>query len=153
MKQNRLLREEIRGRQDRSGPGAQGERGFVFRDEIVASQKFEFLGMVLDGTPGRLRHTARRCWRQWYALAKVWQRRRATGDALRVLGRHLCHHFGLFPPALSVLEEIFSWLLQHLGRMAPLTHSFRFELPVARALLFVMGSNFWRDLGENRILP
>ena len=81
-------------------------KGFVLRDEIVPSQNFEFLGVVLDGTSGRLRHTARRCWRLWYALTKVLQVRRAIGDAPRVLEEHVCRHFGLFPPALSVLEEI-----------------------------------------------
>ena len=40
-------------------------KGFVARDEIVASQNFEFFGMVIDGTSGRLRHTGRHCWRVW----------------------------------------------------------------------------------------
>ena len=35
-----------------------GSKGFVLRDEMVASQNFEFLGMVPDETSGRLRHTA-----------------------------------------------------------------------------------------------
>ena len=121
---------------------------FVLSDETVASQNFEFLGVVLDGTPGRLRHTAWRCWRLLCALTKVMQMRRATGDALRALGRHLCRHFGLVPPALSVLEEIFPWSPQQLGRVASLTYSLLIEQRVALALLFVMGSNFWRDLGE-----
>ena len=55
------------------------------------------------------------------------------------VGSHHCHHLGLFPPALSLLEEIFPWSLQHVGRI---------ELRVAPCLLFVTGSNLWRDLGE-----
>ena len=62
-------------------------KGFVLRDEAVASQNFEFLGMVLNGASGR-RHTARRCWCLWYAHSE----RCCKCD---------------FPPALSVLEEIF----------------------------------------------
>ena len=49
--------------------------------EVVASQNFQFLGMVLDGTSGRLRHTVCRCWRLWCALTEVLQMRRVTGDA------------------------------------------------------------------------
>ena len=109
---------------------------FVLRDEIVANRNLEFLGMVLDGASGRLRHTHRRCWRLWYVV-----------NALRVLEGHLCDHFGVFPPALSVPEEIFPWSLEHLGRMAPLNHGLLVELCVARALLFEKGSNLWRDLG------
>ena len=32
------------------------------RDEIVTGQNFKFLGIMLDGISGRLRHTGRRCW-------------------------------------------------------------------------------------------
>ena len=65
-----------------------------------------------------------------------------------LLGRHLCHHFSLFPPALSVFEEIFPWSLQHLGRMTLLTHSLLIALSLARALLFEKGSNLWGGLGK-----
>ena len=98
-------------------------KGFVLPDEIVANQHFEFLGTVLNGTSGRLRCTARQCWRLWYALTEVLQIRLATGDALRVLGG------GGLPGA-------------------PLTHTLLFELRLSRALLIVTGSNFWRDLRE-----
>ena len=91
-------------------------KGFVLRDEVVACQNFEGLGTALDATSGRLRHTACRCWRLWCALTKELPIRRATGDALRVLGRDICHHFGFFPPALSELEEIFPWSLQRMAR-------------------------------------
>ena len=74
----------------------------ILEDEIVASRNFEYLGMVLDGPSGCLRHTSRRCWRLWSALTKG---------------------VGLFPQALSVLEEIFPWSPQ-----ASLTHNLHIEL-------------------------
>ena len=60
-------------------------KGFVPRDEVVGSQNLEFLGVVLDGTWGRWRHTGPPLL-AWYALVKVLQMRCTTGVALRVLG-------------------------------------------------------------------
>ena len=83
----------VRGQMQTSSrsPASQvtGFSPLLSRDETVASQNFESLGMVHDGTSGRLRHSGRRIWRLWHALTKVLQMRRASGDALRVLGASL----------------------------------------------------------------
>ena len=63
--------------------------------------------MALGGEAGALRHTARQSWLLWFALTQVLQMGRATSDVLRVLSEHVCHHTGLFPPALAALDEIF----------------------------------------------
>ena len=124
------------------------KKGFVLRDEICATTRFEFLGMVLDGDRGVLHHTPRRTWRLWMALTRVLQMGKCTGDALRVLAGHLCHHFGLLPPALSILEDIFPWALSNLGRMAKLTPTLAGELRACRALLFVVEVNLRREFGH-----
>ena len=64
----------------------------------------------------------------------------------------LCHHFGLLPPALSVLEEIFPWSLQHLGRVGPLTHSLLMEFRVARTLLLRDREQPLARSGRNSVL-
>ena len=38
-------------------------KGFTLRDRKSGETTFEFLGLVLDGVHGILRHTAKRCWR------------------------------------------------------------------------------------------
>ena len=80
-------------------------------------------------------NTARRCWRQRYALTKILRMRRATGDALR---------FGdtSVTPAQSVLEEFL---------MAQLTHGLVTEECVLRTVLFLKGSNFAVS-GRNSVL-
>ena len=108
----------------------------VLHVEIVFSRNFEFLGMVRDGTSGRLRDTARGA-----GACGVHSFRCCRCDSPLAMP-------SACSPALSVLEEIFPWSLEHLGHAVPLIHSFFGELRVARALLFVFGSNFWRDVIE-----
>ena len=76
---------------------------------------------------------------------------RAIGEALRVLGGLLCKNVGLFSPALSVLERSFRG--GALGRVVPLPRSVLVELRVARALLFITGSNFWRNFAKQCSAP
>ena len=78
--------------------------------------------------------------------------RRASGDALRVLGGHVCHHFGPVPTALPVQEEIFPWSLQHLGRMASLTHSLLFEIRVEAGLVLHDREQPLARSGRNSVL-
>ena len=95
---------------------------------------FEFLGLVLDGPRRRLRHTQRRCWRLWAALGRVLVLGRFSGDAMRVLCGHLCHHFGLRPPLLSILQSVYVFSRQHLGTVSDLPAGVWDELWVAVSL-------------------
>ena len=48
------------------------DRDFALRDRVVREPVFEFVGVVLDGRVGRLRHKPRRSWRlllAWWWLA------------------------------------------------------------------------------------
>lgn len=66
-------------------------KGFVVRDRVAGEARFEFLGMVLDGQVGILKHKPRRTWRLWLALTALLGRRRSSGDAMCVVLGHMCH--------------------------------------------------------------
>ena len=114
------------------------ERGLVLRDYVEADREFEFLGMVLDGCRNRLRHAARRSWRLWLALGHVLRLDRCSGDGLRVLLGHLCHHFGLRPTGLSCMQDVYRFAYENLGTVKALPRAVWDELWICRSLvLFV----------------
>lgn len=92
-------------------------QGVVLRDEAQAAETFEFLGMELSGRDGHLRHTRRRIWRLWFAMTCVLDVKFLSGEGARVPCGHLCHHFGLFTPGLSVLQATFRFAREAVGML------------------------------------
>jgi hypothetical protein len=95
------------------------DKGFVLRDRKEGETTFEFLGFVLDGERGVLRHTAKRCWRLWFAIGRLLHSNRSSGQAMCVIAGPLCHHFGLRCGALSILQEVFSLARLNLSQVVP----------------------------------
>eukprot|EP00971_Amphidinium_carterae_P316505 6291522-Amphidinium_carterae.1 len=61
---------------------------------------------------------------------------KCSGAVLRVVVGHLIHTFGLFPPALSVLQHTFRFIVEHLGEVTVLPMVVKRELAASRGLLF-----------------
>ena len=53
---------------------------------------------------------------------------------MRVLCGHLCHHFGLRPPLLSILQSVYVFSREQLGKVATLPADDWGELWVARSM-------------------
>ncbi|CAK0887264.1 unnamed protein product, partial [Prorocentrum cordatum] len=124
--------------------GALRRRGFALRDHVDGEPVFEFLGLVLDGPRRRLRRA--RCWRLWSALGRVLTLGRLSGDAMRVLCGHRCHHFGLRPPLLSILQRVYAFSREQLGKVAILPADVWGELWIARSMLPFADADLRRPL-------
>lgn len=57
---------------------------------------------------------------------------------MRSLAGHLCHHLGLFPPALAILDEVFLEGFQP-DAMSVIDAALEAELGTARAFCFLLG--------------
>ncbi|CAK0843206.1 unnamed protein product, partial [Prorocentrum cordatum] len=125
------------------------ERGLVLRDHVDGERDFEFLGMVLDGDRRRLRHTARRSWRLWLALGRLLRLGRCSGDALRVVLGHLCHHFGLRPTGLSCLQFAYRFAFDHGGNVRPLSSTVWDELWICRSLVLTVDVDLNRSFSRH----
>lgn len=120
--------------------------GFVLRDLTPPCSDFEFLGMVFDGERRTIRHSNKRCWRLKWALDDLLRRGGSTGECLRVLCGHLVHHFSLFPPALSILSRIFSFVQCNLLTWGYFDVELRKELIAARGMVFMCGQFLGRGV-------
>lgn len=112
----------------------QRQRGFVLRDGVQAAETFEFLGMELSSR-----------------MAIYAARGAARGDSGSGYCRgktcgHLCHHYGLFTPGLSVLQTTFRFAFEAAGMVVKLPRLVRDEIRVRLALLFAASSD-WKDFG------
>ena len=122
--------------------------GFVCRDRVEPTQDYEMLGLILDGRRRVLRPKPCRTWRLWYALSTLVRRGRATGFQMRIVAGHLVHHLSLCRPALSVMRDIYPFILDHGPREAPFSSALLNELRVIRGLIPIIEG----DLGRNSCL-
>lgn len=123
-------------------------KGFVVRDRVAGESRCEFLGMILEGEAGVLRHKPKRNWRLWMAITALLGRRRACGDAMRFVLGHVCHQFGLAPHLLAAVQCLFSFAREALGRAQELGERERAELQAVRGLLFSSRVHLWKRVGH-----
>ena len=71
---------------------------------------------------------------------------------MRVLCGHLCHHFGLRPPLLSILQSVYVFSRRHLGTVTELPADVWDELWVARAMVPSSAVDVLRHLAETPAL-
>ena len=117
-----------------------GRIGFVLRDLTPPCSDFDFLGIVFDGERRTIRHSNKRCWRLKWALDDLLRRGGSTGECLCcALCGHLVHHISLFPPALSLLSRIFSFVQSNLMTWGRFDVELGKELIAARGMVFMCG--------------
>jgi hypothetical protein len=120
----------------------------VLRDTEENVALCEFLGLAFDGPRRRLRHLSRRCWRLCWGLEELIRRGGARGEVVRLANGHLCHHFGLTPCCLPVLDSLFRFALRNEGRWARFGVLEINELIIARGLVFNCGVNLAREVSH-----
>ncbi|CAK0861936.1 unnamed protein product [Prorocentrum cordatum] len=111
--------------------------GIDYHDQVEPTKLYTTVGVVLDTTARRLRHTEARAWRFYFSLEHLLRVRRASGRALRVVYGHLVNHFMILRPALSALDEGYRFVAQHLDERAPLGRHLLGELRVVKGLLLL----------------
>ena len=112
------------------------ENGLEWHDEHFDEALFEFLGLALHGGTRVLCHTRKRTWRLFFALDDLCHRKGVYGDTLRVVLGHLIHLFGVRSELLAALEQVFYFVIGHIGQWAVFPQGVIAELVVARGLVF-----------------
>ena len=112
--------------------------GFVVHEKINPTDRYEFLGLELDGRRRLLRHKSSRCWRLWFALREIEQRRRLAPSQLRVVVGHLVNHLSLSRPAMSILHDVYEFVGREDNHVQPLPEGVLRELTVAKGFIFVL---------------
>ena len=74
------------------------------------------IGLLFNGRLRCWQHRPRRFWLLRRALQLVLRWGEASGEVLRVLSGHLVHFFMLNRPALSILDVIYKFSRENLGR-------------------------------------
>ena len=111
-------------------------------DNVSGNSCIETLGLTFFFQNGvRVRAKRERAWRLWLATKALLQRRRVSGDALRVWLGHVNYHFLLCRPLLSILSGCYSFCHAHIGHRFPLWPSVRKEMRQVMHLIFTVEKN------------
>ena len=125
------------------------ERKFVVKDLVVAERSFELVGVIFDAATLCFRAKPARVWRMRAALREVLARRRLTGGMMRKLVGHLVNHFLLARSSLAILQNVYRFSVDNIGKMAALPFDVLAELRVALGVLPLVFHDAGRRLSRD----
>ena len=120
--------------------------GFVLKDLVAGSKWFDMVGIIWDGQRRHWIAKPERVWRLRTALLELADRKTASGTVLRIVGGHMVNMSLLCRPALSIMDEIFTFAEAAGDSWRVIPPSLRAELRVFAALLPLMYHDPYRRL-------
>ena len=102
--------------------------GFKVHEQVDATEELNLVGIVFDGRRRTLRLTHRRLWRLHTGLLHFCGWHKAAGLMVRVLLGHVVNAFQLLRWGLSVLDQSYKFVVNHLTDWVELPGGVREEL-------------------------